>query len=333
MAQITNCREIFHKYWEAMRAYIADGDQEHLESAAELGRQAVDDGVPASGMRNLHHEAIRRIIGLMQSTDERRRCDDPTPSKGGHSFFSLTPAEAVAAAGVFFAQSMAPFEARERELRKSNVALRYQSNKLESQVHEFTQMVYDEGVQLLAAARLTLAAAAGDAGPALRSPLAEVEKLLQRVEDQLVTGSDSLRPRVLDDLGPGAAIKTLCRRLSQRAGLQVRTHIEAVRTQAQNGAALYKAVAEALSNVERHSCATAVHVYLYQEDSVVYCFVQDNGIGFDLPSVSVRMEREGSGLGSMEESLRAVGGSVVVNSVLGRGTDVRMTLDQTFVAQ
>ena len=53
---------------------------------------------------------------------------------------------------------MAPLEGRERELRRSNLALGYQSNKLESKVYDFTQMVY-----VLAVARLTLAAAVADA--------------------------------------------------------------------------------------------------------------------------------------------------------------------------
>src|SRR5436309_292294 len=70
----------------------------------------------------------------------------------------------------------------ERELRRSNAALRYQNKKLESEVRRFTQMVYDEGLQLLTAARLAVAEG---------GPIDEVQKLLERVEDQMMACSNS----------------------------------------------------------------------------------------------------------------------------------------------
>ena len=172
MATVQPCREMFGAYSEALLAWLAEGNAKGNEArllrARELGRTALNRGVRASEMLALHHDSVRQILALMQSSDECRRCEDPAPCHGVHLFLqSLTPHGAVAAAGVFFAESMAPFEAKERELRRSNVALRYQNNKLEGDVHRFTQMVYNEGMQLLAAARLAMAEATVGSQPAL----------------------------------------------------------------------------------------------------------------------------------------------------------------------
>jgi hypothetical protein len=333
MAPIPHCREILGAYSEALVAWLAVGAtvtedlESRLESARELGRTALGQGIRASEMLAVHHQSVKQILALMAHSEQCEECPDPKPCQGIRLFLrSLTPHDAVAAAGVFFAQSMAPFEAKERELRRSNVALRYQNNKLESDVNRFTQMVYNEGMQLLAAARLAMAEAAVDSKPSTCGPLDEVQKLLERVEDQLIACSNSLRPPVLDDLGPRAAVQSLCRRFSRATRLEVKAELGIFPVRAEIGMALYKAVQEALANIERHAQANRVRIWLYEENSIIHCFVQDDGVGFDVPAVLSGLEHQGSGLAAVEESLRSVGGTMDIDSAPGSGTEMKIAI-------
>jgi signal transduction histidine kinase len=330
MALLFPCSESFGAYPAAMLAYLADGDEARLDRAADLGTRALGDGVRASEMRALHHDAVRQILSLMQTSEECLKCPHPSPCQNIRLFLqSLTPADAVAAAGVFFSRMMAPFEARESELRRANAALRYHNDQLESRAHDFTQMIYDEGMQLLATARLALAEAAGEAEPAVCRPLDEVGKLLSQVEDQLAVCSDTLWPRILDDLGALGAIKALCTRLAKETGAEVKASLETIRLKREGELSLYKAVLEAFKNVQLHAHASLVHIHLYQEDSVVHCVIRDNGAGFDVPAAFSRMEHKGSGLALVQEKLRTVGGTILVTSIPEKGTDVAVSIDQT----
>jgi signal transduction histidine kinase len=284
-------------------------------------------------MYQVHHKSISRILSLIDNSDECKECgkrQQPRPCEGIYQFLrSLTAAEAVTAAGTFLAETMAPFEARERELRKSNTALRYQNRKLENDVHRFTQVVYDDALQLLAAARLAMAASAGESKPAVCGPMSDVEGMLERVEEQLAACSaDSLRLRVLQDLGLGPAIQSLAWRYSESAGVEVTVEGTLGLVPAEIGMALYRSVLEALTNVVQHARAKRVNIRLYEEYSVIHCSVRDDGVGFDVPAVLPQVEDHGSGLGSMAERLRWVGGTLYIDSAVGRGTEVRMSIEQ-----
>ena len=60
---------------------------------------------------------------------------------------------------------------------------------------------------------------------------------------------------------------------------------------------------------------------------MIHCFVHDNGVGFDVPTVLSCMEHQGSGLGSAAESLSAIGGTMELHSQLGSGTEMRISID------
>jgi two-component system, NarL family, sensor kinase len=328
MAAAQPGREISVAYTEALTAWLARGHDSALLRARELGHVALRQGIGTSGMRTVHHESVKEILIIMQDREDRGRRPAPAPGERASLLpRSLTAPDVVAAAGVFFAQSMSAFEVKEREIRWSNVALRYQNHKSERDIDRVTKIVYDEGMQLLAAARLAMAEAALDAKPAVSDSLDQAHKLLDRVEDHLMEFSDSVRPRVLEDLGPRAAVQSLCRRLLRSTRWEVKTELEGFPVRADIGRALYNAVLEALTNIERHARAKRVRILLYEENSVIHCFVQDDGVGFDVPAVLAAMEHSGSGLGLVAETLRSTGGTMTLNSASGSGAEMRIAID------
>ncbi len=87
--------------------------------------------------------------------------------------------------------------------------------------------------------------------------------------------------------------------------------------------ALVAATREAVVNAAKHSGAASIDVYAEVEPSLVSVFVRDRGCGFD-PS-SVPEDRHGLS-GSVEGRMRRHGGSAVVRSAPGEGTEVRLEL-------
>jgi signal transduction histidine kinase len=91
---------------------------------------------------------------------------------------------------------------------------------------------------------------------------------------------------------------------------------------------LYLAIKEALNNVIKHASATEVWLRLTFEGGVLVLAVEDNGKGFDREAVLAAAQRagtsrRGNGLQSMEQRMRALGGSFEQTSEPGRGTVTR----------
>ena len=89
-------------------------------------------------------------------------------------------------------------------------------------------------------------------------------------------------------------------------------------------ALLFRASGEAFRNVERHARAGNVRVRVAAEDGVAVLEVEDDGIGF--PSADVGLTRANGhiGLPLLRDLAEDSGGTLVVDSVEGRGTRIRM---------
>lgn len=90
--------------------------------------------------------------------------------------------------------------------------------------------------------------------------------------------------------------------------------------------ALFLVAQEALSNVAKHSQATAVTVTLRAEPETVVLALRDNGRGFDLSAADRRV---GHGLLNMQDRIQAHGGRVEIESKLGEGTEVKVVIGKS----
>jgi signal transduction histidine kinase len=337
MAQLASSRELFGPYSEALQDYLKQPRELKLRRACELGRDAMLGGLGVQEMSAIHHESVNEFLTGNLNIDEcagRGNSSNPGPCDDRSVSLKSTAAKEIAptltAAGNFFAESMSPFEVNRREFQRSNTALRYQNGKLEDQVTRVSRVVFDEAMQLLAAAGLALDRANCKLPAAKRGNLDEVQGLLDRLGEQLAACSSDLRPRVLEDLGLSAAIHSLCRRFRAVAQIgivaEVVTDTPAGSLQPEAGIALYRAVQEALTNVVRHARANRVKIRLGDEAGRVQCTVQDNGIGFDPSRLFSGTAERGSGLISAWESLRLIGGTLAIDSSPGSGTEVAISI-------
>lgn len=83
---------------------------------------------------------------------------------------------------------------------------------------------------------------------------------------------------------------------------------------------LYRVIQEIISNVIKHSQAGFVSIQITKHEKEVNVIVEDNGKGFDLELV--KKEQRGMGLMNLESRVKQLGGQLVIDSKVGRGTTV-----------
>lgn len=138
---------------------------------------------------------------------------------------------------------------------------------------------------------------------------------------RLISG---VRPPVLDESGIVAAVAHLIHDHRAPGGpkIQFRSHVSFDRLPTVLENAIYRIAQEALTNACKHSRADEVRVSLVQRRDRVRLEIRDSGIGFDPDAV----EGEHFGLEGIRERTRILGGKMSIESRLGEGTAVRVTL-------
>lgn len=130
--------------------------------------------------------------------------------------------------------------------------------------------------------------------------------------------SRDLRPAALDDLGLGPAIKALTDDFRERTGIETKFNTVVFRNRLDQEAkiALYRIAQEALTNVERHSGATRVSVFLRGHTGGATLRIADNGRG--LPDDSrAQPAAAGLGLRNMQERIEQLDGTLRIFSARG----------------
>jgi PAS domain S-box-containing protein len=156
---------------------------------------------------------------------------------------------------------------------------------------------------------------------ALRANDGTAESLIADALEQVEQGNTELRelahgilPPVLTRGGLRAAVNSVVRRLD----LPVEVDVPAERFAAEIEASAYFVVAEALTNVVKHSRATRAEVSVSADEGLLQVEVRDDGIGGADPA--------GHGLVGIGDRVSALGGRLEVASPPGGGTLLSATL-------
>lgn len=185
--------------------------------------------------------------------------------------------------------------------------------------------LHDQLGQSLSTVLLTFQGARNKCG-CCDSKCLDLEKEIRGLIDETRRLAWDIRPPLLDDFGIDSALQRYTADLSARLGYPIEYECffpaELGRLPARLEITLYRIVQEALTNVIRHSKATRVSVLLSCHASHVTLVVEDNGCGFDPASV----RQESLGLAGMRERAALVGGDLEIESRLGEGTELLITL-------
>jgi len=151
-----------------------------------------------------------------------------------------------------------------------------------------------------------------------------VEHLLSQVRRL----SLDLRPAPLDDFGLVAALRGLVNRMGEAGGFSVDFSADPIQSRLPEAieTACFRVAQEALTNIVRHAHAHQISVELHvgRELQLV---VRDDGGGFNLEAArNPGLERSSMGLLGMEERIYLVGGRLMIETALGRGTRVRAVI-------
>jgi len=134
----------------------------------------------------------------------------------------------------------------------------------------------------------------------------------------------ALRPEILEQRGLTEALGRVCQEWSRRTGIESRLSItgkpEPLHPEIEF--TILRGVQEGLTNVARHSGAHTTAVTLSYMEDLIVLDVQDDGKGF----VPIEGGPSGYGLHGMRERVEGLQGSLQVESVLGEGTTVSLTL-------
>jgi signal transduction histidine kinase len=87
---------------------------------------------------------------------------------------------------------------------------------------------------------------------------------------------------------------------------------------------LYRLVQESLTNAFKHAGGRGQKVHLYSQNDHLQLEVSDAGTGFEM-NASLE-QSEGLGLLGMRERVESVGGNFTIESQLGKGTKIKITL-------
>jgi signal transduction histidine kinase len=123
-------------------------------------------------------------------------------------------------------------------------------------------------------------------------------------------------------LGLAAAAGGFCRELSERQKVLIDFTSEGIPRKVPEtiSLCLFRVLQEALQNALKHSGAKQFRVSLVGSTNEIQLAICDEGRGFDVEGLP---KRTGLGLTSMKERLKLVGGELLLETQLQRGSTIR----------
>ncbi len=146
----------------------------------------------------------------------------------------------------------------------------------------------------------------------------------QELSSDLHRLSRQLHPAILDQLGLGTALRSLCSEITKQHGILIKYTEHEVPASVSPDVALclYRTVQEGLRNIVKHSGAKNAKIELTGDSDAIHLRIADQGVGFDPKST----KGKGLGLVSIEERIRLVQGEMSLQSRPAHGTCIDLRI-------
>jgi NarL family two-component system sensor histidine kinase LiaS len=202
--------------------------------------------------------------------------------------------------------------------RRQEMAVSEERNRLARDLHDSAKQ------QALAASfQLGTAITLFDREPeTAKNHMIEADHLVNSVRVELTDLIHELRPPMMNGQDFAVTLNDYAIEWAHQSGIEVNVDV-----QVNNGLSLeskqtlFRILQEALANVARHSAAQSVDISLSSSVDVVQLTITDDGGGFDTSA-----QHDGMGLNSMWERAESLNGEFTVESELGEGTRITVTL-------
>jgi signal transduction histidine kinase len=199
----------------------------------------------------------------------------------------------------------------------------------EAERSRISREIHDELGGLLTGIRMQLAMSVRERieQPRIAESLEISLQLIDSATEALRRVIRDLRPSILDDLGPVAAIEWYADERLGRSGLDVRFTAEAAAVDlalaGERASALFRVSQEAMTNIARHAHASRVSIGVTLARGRLVVQIEDDGRGMNADDPA----SFGSwGLLGMRERLRHFGGELRLQSAIGGGTNVTIIM-------
>jgi signal transduction histidine kinase len=134
--------------------------------------------------------------------------------------------------------------------------------------------------------------------------------------------SRELHFSTLEYLGLVHGMRTWCREYGLRQKLEIDFKSHDVPTLPhETSLCLFRVLQEALHNAAKYSGVKRIEVQVAEKSGDVHLIVSDSGKGFDIEAAK---RKRGLGLTSMQERVRLVGGTIVIDSKPSAGTTIHV---------
>lgn len=165
-----------------------------------------------------------------------------------------------------------------------------------------------------------------------RVPAAGSLKEISGLTDAAITEvraiTAALRPTELDEIGLRGAIEWMIENVGKGSNFKILSEIDPIDgvlnpDQEMN---LYRIVQETLNNIIKHAKASEVTVEIKRSEKELAVSIFDNGSGFDPENLPLKRGQRGFGLAGIGERVRILGGIHEIDSKIGMGTRLNVTI-------
>ena len=157
--------------------------------------------------------------------------------------------------------------------------------------------------------------------PDARNRMGKLQKQTSEIGADIQSLSHELHSAKLQYLGIAGAMRGFCREFGEQQKMEIgfQTHDLPSPVSADISLCFFRVLQEALHNSAKHSGVRHIEVRLWGTSDEIHLTVVDSGAGFDREAAK---ESRGLGLISMEERLKLVNGTLLIESQPSRGTTI-----------
>ena len=159
----------------------------------------------------------------------------------------------------------------------------------------------------------------------IKTKLKETVELIDKTVITVRRIATELRPSILDDLGLVAAMEWQTEEFEKRSDIKASfiSNVSNINVTPEIATGIFRIFQESLTNVLRHSRATAVRSSFRAENDMLRLKIEDNGIGFRRSEIE---NKKTLGLLGMKERASLIKGNYEINGETGKGTSVIITV-------
>ncbi len=155
--------------------------------------------------------------------------------------------------------------------------------------------------------------------------LDEISKATGQALEEVRSIAYNLRPYHLERLGLRESIEAMLEKIRAATELEINARVALFDEvfSKDDEVTFYRVIQECLNNIIKHAEATAIEISIVQTETEVTARIQDNGRGF---VVAPENQSSGFGLIGMSERVRMLGGTLTIETEVGKGTTVTVII-------